>query len=218
VPAPAAPPPPAPVAAVAGDGNLLKGKFPIKVEGVTDPARMTDGLASPEGDGWKSTRTSVVPVNGSVVWDLGEVRPLKAGMLQGDNNDDYLLESSVDGAEWKPLWRVHTVNEAGMRLRQSRELDGAGRYVRLSAKGGDSMYSVAEVELHSAPDTMAESGLKRQRGRESDEVPIALWLATLGAIAFLVSSKQKILWIIGAPLVASLAWASVTMLLDRFVG
>lgn len=204
--------------AAAADGNLLKGLVPIKAENVTDTQRMTDGLASPEGDTWKSTRTAVIPVGASVVWDLGEVKPMKAAMLQGDNNDDYLLEASVDGNAWVPLWRVHTVNDAGMRLRQSRELDGSGRYVRLSAKGGDNMYSVAELEVHSSPDTMAESGLKRQRGRESDEVPIALWLVTLGAFAFLVSNKQKILWIIGAPLVASLVWASVTAVLDRFVG
>ena len=153
------------ISAVAGEGNLLAGKFPSKVEGVTEPVRMTDGIASPEGDEWKSTRTSIIAPNGFAVWDLGEVKPLRAAMLQGDNNDDYLLESSVDGAEWKPLWRVHTVNDAGLRLRMVRDLGGSGRYLRLSAKGGDGMFSVSELEVHSAPETMADSSLKRQRGR-----------------------------------------------------
>lgn len=204
--------------ALAEEGNLLKGKFPSKVDGVTEPVRLTDGLAAPEGDEWKSTRTSVISPGGSIVWDLGEVKPLKAAMLQGDNNDDYLLESSVDGNEWKPLWRVHTVNDAGLRLRQIRDLDGSGRYIRLSAKGGDQMYSVSELEVHSSPETLSDSGLKRQRGRSNDELPALLWAVTLGSIAFLVSSKQKILWIIGAPMLSALLWASLTQVLDRFVG
>ena len=40
----------------------------------------------------------------------------------------------------------------------------------------------------------------------------------MGAIAFLVHSKQKILWVLGSPFVAALIWASLTALLDRFVG
>ncbi len=202
--------------AMATEGNLLAGKVPIHVEGISDPQRMTDGLASPEGDDWKSTRTSVIAINGSAVWDLGEVKPLRAAMLQGDNNDDYLLEGSVDDSTWTVLWRVHTMGEPGLRLRNIRTLDASARYVRLTARGGDGSFSVSEVELHSSPDTLADP--KRQRGRSSDEVPGLLWAVTLGSIALLVRSKQKILWVFAAPIVASLVWASVTALLDRFVG
>ncbi|MBS1150622.1 MAG: hypothetical protein H6Q89_2320 [Myxococcaceae bacterium] len=202
----------------AAEGNLLAGKVPVQVSGVNDPQRMTDGVASLDGDEWRSTRTSVIQVNGSAIWDLGEVKPIRAAMLQGDNNDDYLLEGSPDNATWTVLWRVHTVSDPGMRLRMIRTLDGSARYVRLTARGGDSSYSVSELELHSTPETMADSKLKRQRGRSSDELPGVLWAATLGAIALLVHNKQKILWVLGAPFVAALVWASLTALLDRFVG
>jgi hypothetical protein len=203
--------------ALAAEGNLLKGRVPMQVDGITDPQRMTDGVASPEGDQWKSTQTSIIALNGTATWDLGEVKPVRAGMLSGDNNDDYLLEGSVDGAAWSPLWRVHTVGEPGMRLRMIRTLDASARYVRLTARGGDGSFSVSELELHSAPETMADT-LKRQRGRTSDEVPGILWAVTLGAIAFLVHSKQKVLWVLSAPIVSALLWASVTAVLDRFVG
>lgn len=203
---------------LAAGGNLLAGKAPVKADGITEPQRMTDGVASPEGDEWKSTRTSVISANGAATWDLGEVTPIRAALLQGDNNDDYLLEGSADGGEWTPLWRVHTVGEPGLRLREIRTLDASARYVRLTARGGDGSFSVSELELHSSPDTMANSSLKRQRGRTSDEVPGVLWAVTLGAIAFLVHSKQKILWVLGSPFVAALIWASLTALLDRFVG
>ena len=204
--------------ALAAEGNLLAGKVPSQSEGITEPQRMTDGVASPEGDEWKSTRTSVIAINGFAVWDLGEVKPIRAAMLQGDNNDDYLLEGSGDGTTWAPLWRVHTIGEPGLRLRMIRTLEEKARYVRLTARGGDGSFSVSEIELHSSPDTLADSSLKRQRGRSNDEVPGALWAVTLASIAFLVNSKQKIFWVLGAPFVAALIWASLTAVLDRFVG
>lgn len=205
------------LAAWAEEPNLLKGRVPTQVEGITDPQRMTDGLAALEGDEWKSTRTSIVSQNGFAVWDLGEAKPIRAAMLQGDNNDDYLLEGSLDGSAWTVLWRVHTVNDPGLRLRAIRTLDASARYVRLTARGGDGSFSVSELELHSKPETMPEQ-LKRQRGRTNDDVPGLLWVATIGSIAFLVHSKQKMLWIVGSPFVAALLWASLTALLDRFVG
>ena len=59
--------------ALAAEGNLLAGKVPSQTEGISEPQRMTDGVASPEGDEWKSTRTSVISINGFAIWDLGEV-------------------------------------------------------------------------------------------------------------------------------------------------
>ena len=92
------------------------------------------------------------------------------------------------------------------------------RYVRLSARGGDGSYSVSELELHSSPDTLVDNTLNRKRGRSSDDPPIVLWIATVALIAWLTQSKQKILWVLSSPFLASLIWASVTALLDRFVG
>lgn len=207
------------VPALGQDANLLKGKVPTQVVGISEPQRMTDGVATPEGDQWKTTRTSVIEPNGSAVWDLGEAKPIGAAMLQGDNNDDYLVEGSADGTVWSVLWRVHTVGDPGMRLRQIRTLTATARFIRLTARGGDGSFSVGELELHTAPETMpVPETMKRQRGRTSDEVPGLLWAATLGLVAFLVHNKQKILWIVGAPLLATLMWASLTALLDRFVG
>lgn len=206
------------LSALAGEGNLLANKLPVRVEGITDPQRMTDGVAAPEGDEWRSTRTSVISPNGFAVWDLGEEKPIRAALLQGDNNDDYLLEGSIDNQTWAPLWRVHTLAEPGLRLRTIRTLQMPVRYVRLSAKGGDNSYSVSELELHSSPDTLTDTNLQRKRGRSSDDPPVLLWIVTLGAVIYLVQSKQKILWVLGSPILAALVWASLTSMLERFVG
>ena len=204
--------------ALAAEGNLLAGKQPMRSEGITETQRMTDGVAAPEGDEWKSTRTSIISKDGYAIWDLGEVKPVRAAMLQGDNNDDYLLEGSLDNVTWAPLWSVHTVGDPGLRLRAIRTLDTQARYVKLTARGGDGSYSVSELELHSSPETMVDGSLKRQRGRSSDSPPLMLWVVTIAAVAYLIQAKQRVLWVLSAPLLASLAWASVTSLLDRFVG
>jgi hypothetical protein len=206
------------VPAFAGPGNLLAGKLPIRVEGISDPERMTDGVAAPDGDEWKSTRTSIISPNGFAIWDLGEEKPIRAALLQGDNNDDYLLEGSIDNVTWSVLWRVHTVGVPGLQLRTIRTLEQPARYIRLTARNGDGSFSVSEVELHATPDTLTDATVVRKRGRNDEQLPWLLWLATIAGIAYLVQSKQKMLWVLSAPLLAAFIWASATSLLDRFVG
>jgi hypothetical protein len=82
-----------------------------------------------------------------VTYDLGATRRVTAVDLQGDNNDDYIVELSEDGATFTTLWVGDPTSGAGMRRRGTRGLQGSGRYVRVRAQGGDGFYSLGEVQV-----------------------------------------------------------------------
>jgi len=80
-------------------------------------------------------------------YNLGDDRPLACALVQADNNDVYFLSGSQDGVHWQSLWRVDAEGGPGMRVRSQR-LAAHARYVRLSATGGDALYSVGEIALY----------------------------------------------------------------------
>jgi MYXO-CTERM domain-containing protein len=127
-------------------GNLLAGKK-VETSGIPATDRLTDGRGAQEGDFWDTVLTARFDrPDAHVTWDLGAPSPLRCALIQGDNNDDYRLQTSDDGKEWKPLWVAGPTGNAGMRLRQG-TFEATGRYVRLSASGGDSSYSVGEIAV-----------------------------------------------------------------------
>ncbi len=136
-------------AAFAEPQSLLAGKRPAGLRGVTSPARLTDGLLSNEGDEWLTDVTARFTSTTSYVeYDLGAEKPLRCLLVQADNNDVYFMSTSLDGKVWKPLWRVGAEAGAGMRVRTTKT-EASARYLRLSATGGDALYSVAEIAVYS---------------------------------------------------------------------
>jgi len=99
-----------------------------------------------------------------VVWDLGQVLPIRAVSVQGDANDSYAIGVSDDGTTWKPLWTAEPVRASGMRMRSSSSLEAAGRYVKLTASGGDGRFSVAEVGVWSQVPSPFPSSLVAMEG------------------------------------------------------
>jgi hypothetical protein len=129
-------------------GNLLAGKSPISRPGVTHAERLTDGVMTGEGDPWESELTSVLSDTEShLIYDLGATTRVTAVDLQGDNNDDYIVELSEDRRSFNALWVADPVSGQGMRRRSVRGLDTYGRYLRVRAQGGDTFYSLGEVQL-----------------------------------------------------------------------
>ncbi len=125
--------------------NYLARREPVAAREVADPARLTDGGAAPEGSGWQSA--AAAPWHSArayVVYDLGAVREIGCVWLQADNNDLYILQGSLDGANFQPLWAAPSVSGQGLRLRWSR-LRAQARYLGLSAEGGDGRYAVSEL-------------------------------------------------------------------------
>jgi hypothetical protein len=128
-------------------GNLLAKKLPIARPGVTHAQRLTDGTMPSEGDLWKTEMTAVLDGPTShVLYDLGVPTRVTAIDLQGDNNDQYIVELSNDRQSFVPLWTGEPRPGEGMRRRGGRQLEGEGRYLRVRARGGDGFYSLGEVQ------------------------------------------------------------------------
>ena len=129
--------------------NLLSG-LTAKAEKVANVERMTDGKAPDPGDSWQTILTSVIEKDGSVTWDFGSSREFEGVWIQADNNDVYVLQTSEDGEHFFNAWESSTVDNAGMQARVSTTARGRGRYLKLSAKGGDGMFSVGEIAVFSS--------------------------------------------------------------------
>lgn len=177
-------------------GNLLV-EAKVQASGVANTERMTDGLLANEGDFWDTGITSRFgEAQGQVIFDLGGVKDVDAALVQGDNNDDYILAGSEDGKAFRTLWQSGPVNGAGMRLRQtSSALGGKARFLRLSAAGGDGSYSVGELAVFAkAPQGWPNISLTRAEGSAPDGGSGG-WGVSLGvlvaAIAILIFLSRK---------------------------
>ena len=130
--------------------NLLAGKPPARADGVSNPALLSDGRQAGEGEEWNAPTAAVLRSDRAVAdFDLGRAVAINAAYLQGDNNDEYVVAVSDDGISFRELWVAPPVAAAGLRGRSADGLGGQGRWVRLSARGGDRVYSVTELQLWS---------------------------------------------------------------------
>ena len=201
-------------------GNLLGGKSPITQPGVTRGARLTDGLMTGEGDPWNSGLTSVFADQRShVIYDLGVATRVTAADLQGDNNDDYILEISGDGTSFTPLWVGDPVSGEGMRRRGARGLQGYGRYIRVRAQGGDGFYSLGEVQVFCETPSAWPPPIQVKNAAswwwkkllEKRDNRYRLGLAVLGLLFFIalfrIEESKKALWGASALSVVMLAIA-----------
>jgi hypothetical protein len=172
--------------------SLIAGALPSRSQGVKNPGRLTDGLYCNEGDEWLTDVTSrFLSARSFVEYDLGSDRPIRCVLTQADNNDVYILSGSQDGEKWQPLWRVGADPNAGMRLR-NQKLEASARYVRLSATGGDALYSVGEIALYSECPSIWPPELVRTRGvAVADTVITKVVIFGIFAVFFLWVHRRK---------------------------
>src|SRR5262249_13611607 len=90
-----------------------------------------------------------------------------------------------------PLWTAEPDEEGGQQLRPGRDLKGAGRYLRLSAAGGDGRFSVAEVSAWTdCPSTWPALAL--QKGEPDDQaVRVKLWAFGPAAFLYLLLYRRR---------------------------
>ncbi len=127
--------------------NLLVGLPPPIADKVKNPERMTDGQAPEPGETWNSQYTSIIEKDGSVIWDFGTPTEFDGIWIQADNNDIYTVASSDDGHAFTTVWDSLTVDAPGMQARTWATAHARGRYVKLTARGGDGSYSIGEFAL-----------------------------------------------------------------------
>jgi len=144
-----------PVASVTGSG-IYSGALSVLTDGVI-PAQGTD-WTSPNTVHWRDGEG----VTGTVfTFAFSQLYTLKDVTLSVDNNDNYRVQSSVDGVTWSTLFRVvsgdgtvgsglDTFSSTAGSSFYNEDIDFAptlAKYVRVYATGGDHAYSVGEVKM-----------------------------------------------------------------------
>jgi hypothetical protein len=174
------------------EAGLLRGKTPVAARAVTHISRLTDGIAASPGDPWRTDLTAVLSTEGAfVTWDLGGETPVRCALLEADGDDRYILSLSSDGQQFAPLWTAERDEDGGAQLRAGRNLKGVGRYLRLTAAGGDGRWSVAEVSAWKDCPTQWPP-LAMQKGTRTDEaVETKLWAFAVLALGFVAFYRPR---------------------------
>jgi hypothetical protein len=121
--------------------------MPTQAPAVPNAERLTNLDSPVDGDPWDGPAAVMLPAGAMVEWDLGSPQVLSGAALQADNNDDYLLYLSEDGASWREAWRAGPIEGGGLRTRSISTPLGTARFIRLQASGGDARYSISELEV-----------------------------------------------------------------------
>lgn len=127
---------------------------------------LIDGVVPAENTVWTDTTNAYWDWTGGVSFkiDLGANYTLYDALLSVDNNDDYLLEYSIDGVSYTNLLLITSgmgeiaVSPGGMDTFASNpghpEFDAGiafapvnARYLRASALNGDGLYAIGEVQV-----------------------------------------------------------------------
>jgi len=177
------------------EAGLLRGKMPLRSAGVSHVDRLTDGIAAVPGDWPRTDLASLFRSPGAfVVYDLGAETRVDCAAIEADADDTYALALSADGVTFTPLWTLPPApDDAGMQPRAVRDLHSTGRYLRLSAGGGDGVYAVAELSLAAECPPRWPPVLAPQRGAPIDRsAATKAWLfAALGA-AYVLAYRRKL--------------------------
>jgi hypothetical protein len=109
--------------------------------------------------------------------DLRAPRSLQYLVLQGDDNDNYHIEGSLDGVSYRPLFIFGPASENGQGLRSRWAMlpkPEAARYLRIHGSGGDGFYSISELRAYCAKPTVWPPALKTPPPMNWWDLP-ALW-------------------------------------------
>jgi hypothetical protein len=136
-----------------GTENLLAGLAPsAKQEVAGNAALVTDGAVGNEGTQWDAPVAVTMGAQGSLTYDLGQLRPVGALYVQADANDTYRVLGSPDGTpgSFRLLAEIPNVIDRGHGLRyRTIELAPASvRYLRFGEGNGDGFYSISEFAAY----------------------------------------------------------------------
>ena len=176
------------------EAGLLRGTSPARSAYVTHVDRMTDGITAEPDDPPRTELTSLFrSPDAFVVYDLGAETPVDCAAIVADGDDTYALEISGDGVAFSPLWTATPDPDRGMQPRVGRALRGRGRYLRLTASGGDGVYAVSELAVAAQCPPRWPPALAFQQGTPIDRsAATKAWLfAALGA-AYVLAYRRKL--------------------------
>lgn len=176
------------------DAGLLRGKMPIRSSHVSHVDRLTDGIAAYPDD---PARTELAALFASrdafVVYDLGAETRVACAAVDADGNDQYVVALSNDGVTFTPLWTAPAVPDPGVEPRAAHDLHGSGRYLRLSASGGDGVYAVTEVSAAAECPPRWPPILAPQHGTPIDRAAATkAWAFAALAAAYVLGYRRKL--------------------------
>jgi hypothetical protein len=175
------------------EAGLLRGRSPSRAAGVTHVDRLTDGITARLDDPPRTDLTArFASTEAFVVYDLGAETPVACAAVDADGDDAYTLAISADGVTFAPLWTAPPDIDRGMQPRAGRDLHGQGRYLRLTASGGDGVYAVAEVSAAAVCPPRWPPALAPQQGTPIDRsAATKAWaFAALGA-AYVLCYRRR---------------------------
>lgn len=113
---------------------------------------MVDGHVALEYSPWNVEGTVSFRGNDKPpVLELNSSSKIKAIILQADWNDSYLIDCSLDGQAWRPLWTAVPVGGIEGLATRGVVLEGDAlcHYLRVRGGAGDGVYSIAEIQVFS---------------------------------------------------------------------
>jgi hypothetical protein len=175
------------------EAGLLRGTLPSSAKGVRHPDRLTDGIAAMPGDSPRTELTSVfTSPDAYAIYDLGAETLISCGVIVADGDDRYTIALSTDGVAFSPLWQAEPIEDRGLQPRVTRELRGSGRYVRVSASGGDGLFAVAELAVAAFCPPRWPPVLGLPRGTPiADAVQTKAWTFAILAVAFILAYRRR---------------------------
>jgi hypothetical protein len=195
-------------------GNVLEGRRPWKSSDVLRAGVLTDGTAARAGDDWMTELTAPFgSADAFVEYDLGASSSFSAAFLQGDHNDEYVVALSEDGATFAPLWVAPPRTEGGQQARSAADLQGSGRYVRLSPGRGDGAFSVSELQLFTERPATFPPNVPARRGLEVGEAVRGAILIFAAALVVFLGVTARAFGRIGAVIgLVPVLWAGFRLI------
>jgi hypothetical protein len=175
------------------EAGLLRGKSPIRSHGVTHVDRLTDGITSAPDDPPRTELSSVFASSDAfVVYDLGSETAVACAAVIADGDDRYTIALSRDGEKFTPLWSAPATEDRGMQPRAAHDLHGAGRWLRLTASGGDGAYAVSELAVAASCPPRWPPALALQRGTPIERsARLKAWAFAALAAAFILGYRRR---------------------------
>lgn len=127
---------------------LLRSSVKLMGEGSGLLGNLTDGKVYENGALWNLPQNVTLTRGSFLLFDLGLEHPISSAWMQGDNNDVYTVEGSLDGTTYVPIALFPPVAALGLQTRSLTNFKANARYIKITPSEGDGWYSLSEAGLY----------------------------------------------------------------------
>lgn len=173
-------------------------------------SQLSDGVVPMDGAGWLDAAAMRLPAGAEVLFDLGEEKTVDGAALQADNNDQYVIDLSIDQVTWTTWWVAPPVDNPGLQSRHASLPPMRARFVRFTARGGDNNYSVSELELFSG--STSDSNILRSPWVPRHPADVAwVWVVVVLAVLLFVTSTHTPTRVVQVLVALCAVWVASTI-------